>query len=199
MRYKQAAKILALVLTSGIVASGCALPQKDSGDVPAQGAEPVDAQSKDRGRIAELPRPLPFKGQLVSGDPDELPPSVALSIAKDAAVTFAYREELSHDEYHIPLIVSAFDPATYVGAPLGDYGVTAFASLTIEDGANILGIYTAKAYVSRSYSLYSEPTHREVERAAKAAVRAKIDHQLEQDREHLLQAFNDAPGSSSSQ
>src|SRR5579863_5943502 len=61
---------------------------------------------------------LPFTGRLIDGDPSELPPAVAKSLSKDSAVTFAYREELSHDEYHIPLIVSAFDPVTYIGAPL---------------------------------------------------------------------------------
>ena len=73
-----------------------------------------------------------------------------MSLSKDSPITFSYREELSHDEYHIPLIVTAFDPVTYIGAPLGDYGATAFASLSIIDGDRILGDYTAKAYVTMS-------------------------------------------------
>jgi len=133
-------------------------------------------------------RPLPFKGRLLSGDPNEVPPAVAMSLSDTATVTFSYREELTHDEYHIPLIVSALDPVTYVGAPLGDFGVTAFASLSITEGARIIGDYTAKVHVSRSYSLYSEPTHREVEQAARAAVRQKIDEKLERDAGRLAQA-----------
>ena len=123
--------------------------------------------------VAQAPaRPLPFKGRLAQGDASEVPAAVAMSLSSTSSVTFSYREELTHDDYHVPLIVSAFDPVTYVGAPLGDLGVTAFASLSIVDGDRVLGDYTAKVHVSKSYSLYSEPTHKEVEQAARAAVRA---------------------------
>jgi hypothetical protein len=148
---------------------------------------------------AQPARPLPFKGRLVDGDPDELPPAVAMSLSNTSTVTFSYREELTHDEYHIPLIVSALDPVTYFGAPLGDYGVTAFASLSITDGDRILGDYTAKAYVSKSYTLYSEPTHAELERAARAAVRERIDQKLYRDANRLAQAASGSappPGAS---
>jgi hypothetical protein len=138
---------------------------------------------------AEPPgRPLPFKGRLAEGDPAEIPPAVAISLSNTAPVTFSYREELTHDEYHIPLIFSALDPVTYVGAPLGDFGVTAFASLSISEGGRIIGDYTAKAHVSKSYSLYSEPTHREVEQAARAAVRDRIDQKLYSDVDRLAQS-----------
>ena len=136
-------------------------------------------------------RPLPFKGRLIDGDSAELPPSVASSLTKESPVTFAYREELSHDDYHVPLIVSAFDPVTYVGAPLGDFGVTAFATLTIFEGDRVIGDYTAKTHVSRSFTLYHEPTHREVEDAARAAVREKIDAKLADDAERLAAAVRD--------
>jgi len=109
-------------------------------------------------------------------------------LSNTSTVTFSYREELTHNEYHIPLIVTALDPVTYFGAPLGDYGVTAFASLSIVDGDRILGDYTAKAYVSKSYTLYSEPTHAELERAARAAVRERIDQKLYRDANRLAQA-----------
>ena len=128
---------------------------------------------------------------MIDGDPGELPPTVAISLTKESPVTFAYREQLSHDDYHIPLIVSAFDPVTFVGAPLGDFGVTAFASLTIFDGDRVIGDYTAKTHVSRSYTLYHEPTHREVEDAARAAVRDKIDAKLAQDAERLAATVRD--------
>lgn len=136
--------------------------------------------------VARTPaHPLPFKGRLAEGDPEDLPPAVVMSLSPDSSVAFSYREELTHDEYHIPLIVSAFDPVTYVGSPLGDYGVTAFASLSITDGTRILGDYTAKAHVSQSYSLYSEPTHRQLEEAARKAVRERIDRKLYRDEDRL--------------
>ena len=112
-----------------------------------------------------------------------------MSLYRNAAVTFSYREELTHDDYHIPLIVSALDPVTYVGAPLGDLGVTAFASLSITDGDRVIGDYTAKVHISKSYSLYSEPTHRAVEQAARAAVREKIDQKLYRDAGRLAEAI----------
>ena len=139
--------------------------------------------------------PLPFKGKLVSGNVNQLPPAVAMSLSADSPVSCAYREELSHNEYHIPLVVSAFDPVTYIGAPLGDYGVTAFASLSIYQGNTVLGDYTAKAFVTRSYSLYSEPTHQELEQAARAAVRYKIDQKLYNDETRLAQAAAGGQGS----
>lgn len=132
-------------------------------------------------------QPLPFKGRLADGDPSELPPSVALSLSNSSAVVFSYREELTHDEYHIPLWVSWIDPVTYFGSPLGDYGVSAFASLSITEGDRVLGDYTAKVHVSKSYNLYHEPTHQELEQAARTAVRAKIDQKLRQDADRLAQ------------
>jgi hypothetical protein len=132
--------------------------------------------------------PLPFKGRLVDGDSNELPPAVMMSLSTSAAVTFTYREDLTHDEYHIPMIISALDPVTYVGAPLGDYGVTAFASLWIIEGERVLGNYSAKAHVSESYSLYSEPTHGQLEQEARAAVRRRIDEKLYRDADRLAQA-----------
>ena len=140
-------------------------------------------------QMAQTPaRPLPFKGRLIDGDSSELPPSVAMSLSNTSAVTFSYREELTHDEYHIPLIVSALDPVTYIGAPLGDYGVTAFATLSIMNGDKVLGDYTAKAHVAKSYSLYAEPTHAELEQAARAAVREKIDQKMYRDADRLAAA-----------
>ncbi|HEX4210264.1 MAG TPA: hypothetical protein VHY56_07725 [Candidatus Binataceae bacterium] len=137
------------------------------------------------------PHALPFKGRLASGDPRELPPAVAMSLSSASPITFQYREELSHDEYHIPLYVSAFDPVTYFGSPLGDFGVTAFASLTITDAdGKVVADYTRRAYVSKSYSLYAEPTHRELEEAARSAVRAKIDQSLYGDSNRLAHALS---------
>jgi len=152
--------------------------------------------------VAEAPaHPLPFKGRLAEGDASAVPPAVAMSLSSTSSVTFSYREELTHDDYHIPLIVTALDPVTYVGAPLGDLGVTAFASLSITDGDRVLGDYTAKVHISKSYTLYKEPTHKEVEEAARAAVREKIDQKLYRDQDRLAQAFASAgqPGSSAGQ
>jgi hypothetical protein len=119
---------------------------------------------------------------------NELPPAVAMSLSPDSPISFSYREELTHNEYHIPLAVTALDPVTYFGSPLGDYGVTAFASLSIFDGNRVLGDYTAKAFVSKPYTLYSEPTHKELEQAARSRVRQKIEEKLYRDHDRLAQA-----------
>ena len=164
-----------LTLTIWLIASafGCSL------QVPvAQTVAPVASLDE---------HPLPFKGRLISGNANELPPAIAMSLSPDSPISFSYREELTHDEYHIPLAITALDPVTYFGAPLGDYGVTAFASLSIFDGDRVLGDYTAKAFVSRSYTLYSEPTHQELEEAARATVRQKIEEKLYHDQERLAQ------------
>ena len=137
--------------------------------------------------------PLPFKGKLVSGNANELPPAIAMSLSPDSPISFTYREELTDSEYHIPLAFTALDPVTYFGAPLGDYGVTAFASLSIFDGNRVLGDYTAKAFVSKSYTLYSEPTHKELEQAARASVRQKIEEKLYRDQTRLAQAAASTP------
>ncbi len=139
-------------------------------------------------------RPLPFKGKLVDGDPRELPPAVAMSLSSTSPVSFMYREELTHDEHHTPLILSALNPATYAGYPLGEYGVTAFASLSILDGKRILGDYVAKIHVSEPYSLYAAPTHAQLDRSARAAVREKIDEKLYRDADRLAQALTSSAG-----
>jgi hypothetical protein len=113
---------------------------------------------------------------------------VAGALSNSGTVVFNYREELTHDHYTVPLVVSAFDPLTYVGYPLGNYGVTAFASLGVSQGDRVLGDYTAKVHVSRDYTLYYQPTYLELERSAREQVRAKIDAQLYRDSAHLAQA-----------
>jgi hypothetical protein len=161
-----------LLFLAAALASGCSIQQPPA--APAVVQAPA--------------HPLPFKGRLAEGDASAVPPAVAMSLSSNSAVTFFYREELTHDDYHIPLIVTAFDPVTYAGAPLGDLGVTAFASLSITDGDRVLGDYTAKVHISKSYTLYKEPTHREVEEAARAAVREEIDQKLYRDEDRLAQA-----------
>ncbi len=165
------------------VAVGCTAPQQPYLVAP-QIADPAQVG------VAQLVavRALPYKGRLAEGDPAELPPAIAKALSKDAPLTFSYREELTHDEYHIPMIISAIDPATYIGTPLGDYGVTAFATLTIFQGNKVIGDYTAKAHVSKSYSLYSEPKHSELERAAREAVRTRIDEKLYADADRVAHA-----------
>ena len=139
--------------------------------------------------VVDVPaHPLPFKGKLLSGDPAELPPAVAMSLSDTSPVTFTYREELTHDDYHVPLILSAVDPGSWVGNPTGDIGVTAFASLSITAGDTIIGDYTAKEHVSKSYSLYTQPSHKEVDDAARVAVRQRIDQKIYADEARLAQA-----------
>jgi len=147
---------------------------------------PVSQTTAPAEQLAE--HPLPFKGKLISGNVNDLPPAVAMSLAPDSPITFSYREQLTHGEYHIPLAVTALDPVTYFGAPLGDYSVTASALLSIFEGDHALGDYTAEAFISKSYSLYSEPTHKELEQAARGAVRRKIDEKLYRDEKRLAQA-----------
>jgi hypothetical protein len=172
------------LLLALVIATGCALQTP---------AAPVPVTS----RADQNAHPLPFKGRLASGNPDELPPAVAMSLSPDSPITFQYREELGHDEYHIPLYVSAFDPVTYFGSPLGDYGVTAFASLAIIDAdGKVIADYTRRAYVAKSYNLYAEPTHRELEQAARAAVRAKIDQSLDADSTRLTRLLAADPARS---
>jgi hypothetical protein len=180
-------------LLLAIFVAGCA-PQQPYVAAPTIGNAPPtpnSPQTQDQSvetRSAAV-RPLPYKGQLVEGDPTELPPAVAMALAKDAPLTFSYREELTHDEYHIPMILSAIDPATYIGTPLGDYGVTAFATLTIFQGNKVLGDYTAKAHVSKSYNLYHEPKHAELDREAREAVRNRIDQKLYDDADRVARGI----------
>ena len=95
-----------------------------------------------------------------------------MSLSDTAPVTFTYREELTHD-----IITSRWQfphrSRQLIGAPLGDIGVTAFASLSISEGDTILGDYTAKEHASKSYNLYHNVTHAEVDEAARAAVRQR--------------------------
>jgi hypothetical protein len=181
--------VLGAVLAA--VALGCSARQPSGASSAAAGAAAPPQQA--------AARPLPFKGRLVSGDPSDLPPAVAASLADNSSVTFSYTEELSHDEYHIPLIVTALDPVTYVGAPLGDFGVTASASLLVMKGNKVLGDYPAKAHVSKYYTLYSQPTHKELEDAARAKVRERIDQKLYRDADRLAAAVAASSSSSGAQ
>jgi hypothetical protein len=199
----------AVVSVLAIILAGCAPQQPyvvapQVGDPPNIGASaptgPANAQVTNSNNFANANthpnapmRQLPYKGRLVDGDPTELPPAIAASLSKDAPITFSYREELTHDEYHIPYIVSSFDPVTYLGAPLGDYAVTATATLTISEGNRTIADYTAKARVSKSYSVYSEPKHSELERAAREAVRARIDQKLYADANRVARSTPPSP------
>ena len=99
---------------------------------------------------------LPFKGKLIDGDPADLPPAVAGALSDSGPIGFNYREELTHDHYTVPLALSAFDPLTYVGYPLGNYGVTAFASLAITDGPRVLGgLHGEGSRLARLHALLS--------------------------------------------
>jgi len=177
-------------LIAAIAAFGCSIQQANQSQSQPASASQSDSQLVIAPKVSDEPaHRLPFKGRLVAGDPTELPPAVAMSLSTTSSVTFTYREELTHDDYHVPLIVSALDPANLIGAPLGDIGTTAFASLSISDGDRILGDYTAKEHVSKSYNLYSHPTHKEVDDAARAAVRIRIDQKLYSDEARLADAI----------
>ena len=186
---RRASALTAFLAAAAI--SGCAAqqpsqsqPQSQSQAQPGMFVEP---------KVAETPaHSLPFKGRLVEGDPQEVPPAIAMSLSSNSPVTFTYREELTHDDYREPKYITAFDPATLIGSPVGEVGVTAFASLSISDGDTILGDYTAKEHVSKSFTIYSQVTHKEVDDAARAAVRQKIDQKLFSDESRLAQAVASA-------
>jgi hypothetical protein len=192
---RQTLILAALCLAIGVC--GCGAQQRDqlqSQSMQPQsqvaGATPVaDSQLVIAPKVVDVPaHPLPFKGKLLSGDPNELPPAVAMSLSDSSPVTFTYREELTHDDYHIPLLLSAVDPGSWVGNPTGDIGVTAFASLSITAGDTIIGDYTAKEHVSKSYSLYTQASHKEVDDAARVAVRQRLDQKIYADEARLAQA-----------
>jgi hypothetical protein len=180
-------------LFSAVALSGCATQLPDQTQSQSQASDASQSQLVIAPKVVDVPaHALPFKGKLLSGDPDDLPPAVAMSLSDNSPLTFTYREELTHDDYHVPLAISALDPANLIGAPLGDIGVTAFASLSISDGDTILGDYTAKEHVSKSYNMYSQPTHKEVDDAARIAVRQRIEQKLYKDEARLANAVASA-------
>ncbi len=181
------------VLIATLTVSGCSTQQSNQSQSQTGVADQSHAQLVIAPKVADVPaHPLPFKGKLISGDKDELPPAVAMSLSDDSPVTFTYREELTHDDYHVPLAISALDPANLIGAPLGDIGVTAFASLSISAGDTIIADYTAKEHASESYNMYRNVTHAEVDEAARAAVRQRIDQKIYSDEDRLAKAVASA-------
>ena len=178
---------------------GCGAQQSPQLQSQSQTQSQPQSQMFIEPKVEEVPaHPLPFKGRLVDGDPQDVPPAVAMSLSSNSPVTFTYREELTHDDYHIPMLVSFFDPGSWGGNPVGDIGVAAFASLSISAGDRILGDYTAKEHVSKPYTLYSQVTHKEVDDAARAAVRQRIDQKLYSDEARLAQAVASASKSPTS-
>src|SRR5258708_34803028 len=101
-------------LLAAAVFAGCGAVQQSpqsQTQVPPQ----TQSQMVIEPKVVEVPaHPLPFKGRLVEGDPSDVPPAVAMSLSSNSPVTFTYREELTHDDYHVPLIVSALDPSNLV-------------------------------------------------------------------------------------
>src|SRR5271156_4828523 len=178
---------------AAIGACGCASQQPDQlqsqSQVAGASAPAAVSQLVIAPKVVDVPaHPLPFKGKLLSGDPAELPPAVAMSLSDSSPVTFAYREELTHDDYHLPLLFSAVDPGSWIGSPVGDIGVTAFASLSVSAGDVVLGDYTAKEHASKSYSLYTQASHKEIDDAARVAVRQRLDQKIYADEARLAQA-----------
>ena len=163
---------------------------------PAARSNGLPSTAPDAGGAPPVPvaqssmpaRPLPFKGRLIDGNPAQLPPAVAMSLTSQSQITFFYREELTHEEHHAPMILSAIDPLTYAGYPMGEYDVTAVASLSIFNGGHLIGDYRVETRITKSYSMYNQPTHRELDDAARVAVRESIDRKLDADWAHLAAA-----------
>ena len=101
-----------------------------------------------------------------------------MSLTKESTVGYLPRTALKSI---IPRRFVSIDPLTYAGRPTGEYKVRAVASLSILDHDRVLGEYTAQTNVTKSYGLFSQPTHREIDDEAKAAVRAEIDRKLSSD------------------
>jgi hypothetical protein len=133
----------------------------------------------------EAIQPLPFKGKLFGVSLDDAPPAIAASVSDNSPIAFSYREELSHDHHTVPMMLSAFNPLTYLGASTGSTSVTAFADLSISNGDRLIGDYTATAYVVGDYSLYSGETYFELDRDARARVRHEIDNKVYDDLDRL--------------
>jgi len=181
------------VLFAAVAPFGCSTQLPDQSQSQTASAAQPQSRLVIAPKVTDVPaHPLPFKGKLISGDPAELPPAVALSLSDTSPVTFTCREELTHDDYHTPLSISWLDPLTYAGSPLGEIGTTAFASLSISAGDTILADYTAKEHASKSYNLYANATHAEVDEAARAAVRQSIDQKLYEDEARLAKAAANA-------
>jgi hypothetical protein len=192
-----------LVLITTAASLGCASQQSIVAPVaPIDSDLTTNAQASAPTTAAPAPstraRALPFKGRVTEGDASDLPPAVAMSLSDSSPVIFSYREELTHDEHHLPLATSWMDPVALAGGPVGDFGANASASLSIVEHDEVLADYTATAYVSKTYTLYGHPTHRELDDAARAAVREKIDQQLYRDADRLARAVASAGHSSAS-
>ena len=176
--------LLAVVLQACAVQQAAA-PGSGSATSTLYSGDPAGALAAQSPRPA---RPLPFKGRLLDGNPAQLPPVVASSLTDQSQITFSYREELTHEEHHVPMILSAIDPLTYAGYPMGEYGVTAVAALSIFYGGHLIGAYKAESRVTRPYSMYAQPTHRDLDDAVRVAVREKIDRELAADSARLAAA-----------
>jgi len=181
---------LAQSVLVAVVLGACAVQQ-----AAAPGSAPATSTAHTAG-LAGAPaahssiakRPLPFKGRLLEGNPAQLPPVVAMSLIEQSQITFSYREELTHEEQHVPMILSAIDPLTYAGYPMGEYGVIAVASLSIFYGGHLIGDYKAHSRVTKPYSMYAQPTHRELDDAVRVAGREEIDRELYADSARLAAA-----------
>jgi hypothetical protein len=177
--------VLVAVALESCAVQQAAAPGSASATSMASSADPAATTAAQSSTPA---RPLPFKGRLLDGNPAQLPPMVAMSLTDQSQITFSYREELTHEEHHTPMILSAIDPLTYAGYPMGEYGVIAVASLSIFYGGRLIGDYKAQSRVTKPYSMYAQPTHRELDDAVRVAVREKIDRELYADSARLAAA-----------
>jgi hypothetical protein len=164
-----------------------AAPQSGAGNnllpafiLPTHPAAP-NPQAQSAGDAAPLP-PGPWA-----------PPASLAPLINAPGVKVSYREQMAHDHYTIPMWQTAFDPRVYMGSPLGRYGVTAFATVSITRGDEVLGDYTAKVHVEQNYGMYYGPTYMQLEREARGQVRKQLDNELLHDRSKLLSALNSSP------
>lgn len=131
------------------------------------------------------PRPLPFRGKIVSENQQHLPSAVAQSRDESSAITFQYRETVKDEHNPVPVLVSLLNPFVLFGCPLGSYTTMATGDLKISQGEAVLASYSAQARVTGSYGLYYGSTFPQLEREARRAVEQSIDESLYRDADRL--------------
>jgi hypothetical protein len=131
------------------------------------------------------PRPLPFRGRLISKSRQHVPPVIAQSLDESSTIAFQYDETVIDEHNAVPVLVSLLNPLVLFGFPLGSYTTVATGDLRISDGETVLGRYSAQARVSGSYGLYYGPTFPELERQGRSAVEQSIDESLYRDVDRL--------------
>ena len=178
-------------LFTAVALFGCSTQQPDQTQAEPQTASAPQSQSQlvIAPQVIDQPaHPLPFKGRCSRGRPYR-----TSARGRDVSV------ELFAGDVHLSRRI---DPRR-LSRPAGchcsrsrhpdrrsarRYRVRRLCVACRSATATLLGDYTAKEHVSKSYSLYTNASHKELEDAALAAVRQRIDQKLYDDEARLAQA-----------